>query len=922
MRPLGRADLLRVLLDDGPWALTNLAAQMGLEARVTSGDERMELAQREAVVPKPPFAEGPIPAIGERTWAPIPLQRVLARQRHEDVEAFDSGAVPIEAKELKPKKVEPPAPDAVPWARLWKRLESSLEVSVAPRRPPIHSVLDAFAKLRIQDLQRCRRERRGPKDLVLVLDRDDRLAPLWPDQGRIAARLARCLGRDGLEIETRIAGAESPVMDRRGRKVSPGAPTLFLSGWGRPEQAERVVQSFLRKETLRGLRGRPLVLLGAGEGGQRATSAPVCVMGWESEAPAPLSQRLLARWLLLRLLAIPIFIEPGLLRSLRLALPMAGADLGVELDVWAALKSMNADSGTMDPERRSQSLTELTQLLSNDPVELARLRQEQELLRPLRLQEIQRLRDDAQSAANALHEILGLWRQAASPAALHEEHLTLDVCFPQDSPRSPVLPQQIDDARSYLERVGATRKGRSSQALRGWLKRFQDRSLPDLRFGHRHSFVKKAFDEAESGAEQRWHLRQLGGEVMAAVRQAIPPQSAGAPLCEVSLRHPRISVGRQQKRLRNGHGSVILKSLVPSTTLSTDRETLKLEAFDPKIVRASAWGSGRQGLWVEVGERSERLRFHWHSPEEPDEPGGKTEGHYELDASTLPSWAADAGIDEHGAWADVSVKGVVMRMRWIPPGEFVMGSPEEEVGRFDNETQHEVTISAGYWMADAPCTQAFYKAVVRKNPSSHKEPDAPVERVSWDDAVSMIDRLNVALPGFDAQLPTEAQWEYACRAGTTTATYAGDLQDETTDPVLDPIAWYRANSEGSVQSVKKKLPNEWGLYDMLGNVYEWCQDTSSSYPEGPQLDPLDESAPAERVLRGGNCYANARYCRAAFRFARDPGSRYDWFGFRLSRGQVFVSSRGGAPSQEAEPETGRDAPRRRSWPWSRKKGKS
>ena len=146
-----------------------------------------------------------------------------------------------------------------------------------------------------------------------------------------------------------------------------------------------------------------------------------------------------------------------------------------------------------------------------------------------------------------------------------------------------------------------------------------------------------------------------------------------------------------------------------------------------------------------------------------------------------PPWASGWGRDETGAWADFTIEGkdgqqaVTQRMRWIPPGTFMMGSPETEAGRFDDETSpHEVTVVNGFWMADTACTQALWEAVMENNPSHFKGGDLPVESVSWHNAKAFIGKLNRRIPGLELSLPSEAQWEYACRAGTTSAFSFGD----------------------------------------------------------------------------------------------------------------------------------------------------
>jgi formylglycine-generating enzyme required for sulfatase activity len=288
-----------------------------------------------------------------------------------------------------------------------------------------------------------------------------------------------------------------------------------------------------------------------------------------------------------------------------------------------------------------------------------------------------------------------------------------------------------------------------------------------------------------------------------------------------------------------------------------------------------------------------------------------------LESAPRPDWAVSFGRDKYGMWADFEIpiteKTVVQRMRWVPPGRFLMGPPETEPGRYDDEgPQHEVVISHGYWLFDTPCTQVLWEAVMGKNPSRFQDPQRPVEQVSFEDVQGFLTKVNELVDGVGLNLPTESQWEYACRAGTTTPTYAGDVEivGANNAPGLDAIAWYGGNSghefdlaEGfdssdwpekqylhtraGTRKVGQKRPNAWGLYDMLGNVWEWCLDGRRDYTKDRQTDPVGSmGAGAVRVIRGGGWGYDARYVRAAIRYAIQPDDRFNGLGFRcLSSGR-------------------------------------
>src|SRR5271166_2622684 len=268
-----------------------------------------------------------------------------------------------------------------------------------------------------------------------------------------------------------------------------------------------------------------------------------------------------------------------------------------------------------------------------------------------------------------------------------------------------------------------------------------------------------------------------------------------------------------------------------------------------------------------------------------------------------PTWASEWGADRlHGPWCAFEVGDVVQRLRWIPPGIFWMGSPEDEKGRFPDEgPRHLVSIDSGFWMFDTPCTQALWEAVMGENPSSFKVADRPkegtdrpVESVSWDRCQEFLTALNSQLDGLQLSLPSEAQWEYACRAGTETARYSENL---------DAIAWYGENIGNTTHPVARKKANPWGLYDMLGNVWEWCKDVwVEDYTEKSRAAASADSASAHRVIRGGSWGDDARRVRAAFRNHRGPSVRSYGLGFRCAefRQGVVSGARQGSEAEGAE----------------------
>ena len=229
--------------------------------------------------------------------------------------------------------------------------------------------------------------------------------------------------------------------------------------------------------------------------------------------------------------------------------------------------------------------------------------------------------------------------------------------------------------------------------------------------------------------------------------------------------------------------------------------------------------------------------------------------------------------------------GVNLELVLVPAGRFSMGSPETEEERFDNEPQHAVTITKPFYMGKFPVTQQQYEQIMGKNTSRFKGKDNPAETVSWDDAQEFCKRLSRTAKQ-TVRLPTEAEWEYACRAGTRTRYYCGDSEED-----LKRAAWFQGNSKVipvdwpnfgcTTHPVGQKEANAFGLYDMLGNVWQWCRDGYDDYQTGAATDPQGPARSKWRVLRGGSAFDFPGDCRSACRGRCGLGYSQYFLGFRV-----------------------------------------
>ncbi len=408
------------------------------------------------------------------------------------------------------------------------------------------------------------------------------------------------------------------------------------------------------------------------------------------------------------------------------------------------------------------------------------------------------------------------------------------------------------------------------------------------------------------------------------------------PLLSLSLRWPRLEVealagdallgsatlelgeaallsesGLEQARAATRQPGRLLGRAATRWRLRGDYGLVRAELEQVRLPdRASSLRRDSDGLWVGMELRV----FDWVPGEAAGRAAVVTIDHSVRETwlpwgAWPPPWASRLERHRYGLVATLPLSDrVATRLRWIPPGRYLMGSPHDENGRFGDEgPQHWVTLSRGFWLGEAPCTQEEWEAVMGGNPSYFKdkaEPSRtarrPVESVSWEDCQGFCARLNERYPGMGARLPTEAEWEYACRAGTASAYNDGSACTEPygKHPAVMELGWFIENSRRETHDVKGLAPNAWDLYDLLGNVWEWCRDWYGPYSEEEQRDPLGPAQGQARVIRGGGWESTAGLCRSAQRSRYAPSGRYYDQGFRLLAGQPGEP---GKPSRSSRP---------------------
>ncbi len=892
---VSRADALRAWLALGPGGVAGPARSLGftwVEPRAPTETPVHEVETAPTGTAAPAEA-GPVPEPAA-PLAPLAFWRPVAVDRPEitaaaEPEPDSEPRQPMTAGDLRASAAPPAPPPIVAEPRLRRRLDAELRNPRPGHGIDVETLVHRLARGEsIREVPR--RLALAQARLVLVLDPSPRLKPFWEDQLDLALALIHRLGAGRVRrLPAPGAGHGGGPPDVAGDEIVLAVSDLGF--YGGPQDRERWVR-FGRRLRAEGARLRALVPCPAwrwrGPGARlwHAVDWSAPEGSGRRRRPRPLAGAPVADPVeaLLRLLAPAVRVEPGLLRCVRRLLGES-ADLGTEVDVWNHADVDGGSSRTLEIDPRS------------------RLARTGEPFGP---------GWDADLVAEVARAIVGWHRQRAG-LVWASEVAHLRVCGVPDAELGTEL---LAEAERVFARAAAGAASadpadrRIAEGVRAFWRRESDRApvrlATDRRFGPALVRAVRALRDADPEAalpagvtpgmivdlDSDLPLRRYG-VWQAADRLRVRPAGAeerGSLLVEISARQPLLMVSdglQAPLELDLGEDLVELPCPAPSALLElvTDVEAVELEA------------------WV------------------------------------LPPWASAAGRDGYGLWAAFEVEGVEQRLRWIPPGRFMMGSPEDEEGRWDGEgPRHEVTLTEGFWLGEMPCTQALWEAVMGENPSRFQSPQRPVEQVSWGICQQFLDRLNFRVRDLELELPTEAEWEFACRAGTETATWKGDLEilGANNAPVLDDIAWYGGNSgvgydleerEDTSEWPEKQYPhtwtgtrqggqkaaNPWGLRDVLGNVWEWCWDWFGSYEDEAAVDPEGPEDGTGRVLRGGSWGSYARCVRAAYRLAHVPGERGGNLGFRLSRGPWARGAKLAEQSSAASERVGRGtSPRRRS----------
>ena len=871
-------------------------------------------------------------------WALESRQRIVPKSSptSKDIELGD-GKFP----EIKPGS-QPPFSPILPWPRLWPMLKDALNGHALSRQPDELKAVSMLARGEFLGKIPLKPQKIWASFSQILVDVPLRLFPFWNDFNMVVDGVAGLVGKTGLEVFFLRLGPLEDAFDRKSMEYYPveidqyGAPLLILSDLGAYGSAKDRDDWYEFGKRMDRLGVSPIVLTPVPKHrwDKRHKSLFRMICWDDSCCSGGGKSRVITDQLpptaesLLTLCSSALRVEPGLLRELRHNLP--GADIGVEGDAWNHPDVVHTYlSFSLKPEQ-AKTYQDI----------FCKLRSKAETENDDFSEQINAVLDGSLETINKHHTYL--------PSELQlEERLTqYSFTFASNTQQEDSIPDELRRYLGWLKDGAVVHDDTDPEAVQAWIRRMglrqnsQVLNVPGaglLKAAVAQVFKNRPKDQplpeiiteddlrAARGEKkllpQQWTGVQRGEELVFRKGDKPEPRQGETPLFSISAQE-RIALDEggedEYFHLRDGLSYPLGDSSM--IRIESSQEILGISS-QLKPDWAESIYRNADGLfatlplndsvieWIlpydferEFQKRSKKapkamsfLRSGWSGYFRVGPQKGRWVNLTQLekfDDHELPdtSWSkGNYGFDQYGLYADLEIEGIIQRMRWIHPGTFLMGSPEGEPERNKNEKQHEVTLTNGFWLADTACTQQLWEKIMGENPRKLKgDAQLPIESVTWDDCQEFLQALGKRFKGLDFRLPTEAEWEYACRAGTRTPFSFGD--NITTDQA-NYNGYYPYNDGPKGENREKTVPvkdlscNQWGLYQMHGNVWEWCADWSGDYPAGSVENPKGPTKGDDRVLRGGSWIFYGRSVRSASRNRILPDFSGRYVGFRFSLGQ-------------------------------------
>jgi len=726
------------------------------------------------------------------------------------------------------KHPEPPFRPIMAWSRLWPFIKDSLGLEYDSNKIDVKKTISILSQGKT--LTRIPREHHKGWAISaqLILDFDKKLLPFWRYIFTLRERIKKMRGRSGLEILMLEDGPESYIRlfkDRHiGQKKYYGIPPIpsaifVISDLGCVDRDSNRKDQWVRfGKKLKQAGHYPIALVPCSLGIISKDLMPYWrIACWGGRVRLPRfdqdnsSPRMCisddrveneqAAESVLSLLSAAILVEPGLLREVRMLFPIREVDVATEALVW----------------NHPDVITSHTAFCIK-----------KEAIEKYRTQFKQAAPDEIREKALALIK------------KYHINHFK-GIRLEEECIKRVLRGEDLKgEGRRYIQQIVKTlydEDYKYSEGLKAYVERMFSRTHPEMR---REDAIQAAWAKINLKALKEGKIQVPEGIDLGNIAWVISKPSEPVNW-QISQKGQTLILLSKRGEATDEQGFSVSDSNVAKIKLAST--VVKLTEIEDK---------SRQGYFLHL-EPGTGHKISLKSIENIE-----LETDYEkitICSMIKEDWASQIGRDWIGLYGDVEIQGVTQRFRWIAPGRFMVGSPESEAGRYGDEAQHEVILTKGYWLAETACTQGLWEAVMGNSPSRFKEDkNNPVDTVSWKNAMEFIDKLNKLKPALCLRLPTEAEWEYACRAGTTTPFSFGE--NITPDQVnYDGNNPYSGGKKGKYREktmpVKSFPPNVWGLYEMHGNVWEWCADWyKKEYPKGSVVDPKGPLEGGFRLARG------------------------------------------------------------------------
>ncbi|WP_320005672.1 formylglycine-generating enzyme family protein [Maridesulfovibrio sp.] len=921
-----------------------------VQSGVGSGGQHNDLIQQEEASSgeSNEFPEPTEKPLKPNFWF-VESRKQLGKDRPPSSEGIDFGNGELPKLKSSPP---PPFSPISPWAKLWPIIKKALHGRKKSRQPDVVKAVRMLARGDfLLDIPLKESNVWAPFSQILV-DVHLRLFPFWNDFHMVVNGVSDLVSKSGLKTHfIRFGPLEDAINHERMEyyplQIDPyGAPLLILSdlgAYGADSDREDWCK-FGRMLHKQGI--DPIVLTPVPErlwdDRHKHLYRMIC---WDDSMPCAtdgLSKLGLPPTAesVLKLCSSALRIEPGLLRKVRRILP--GTDVGIEGLVW---NHPDVSNTYLSCSIRAEKTTDYQDGLCSIQKEARRLASDLSLV-------VDSVFDRVFKAIRDYHTALPAEVRLEEQLTQHALKLCCTDANKCSGKNPSALPEDLRHYLGWLKEGAVCFEDTDSESVQDWIRRMGMRQNKSVLNVHGADYLKSAVANAfkdlpkdqpfpeiieeddvkkargeDPVPSQIWEGLQYGEQLVFRKKTSRSSAVRGeVPLFSFSAQERlTLLAGEKEDNFELKEGllypldnlskivissskeeCVLISDLKPEWAESIYRDatglyaTLPLNDSEIKHVFPSGLGlvQGNSYVGVHTDNSDQMVRLNdikqsGHSSVDSIEKGSWINisqwENIRESGIPVPPWAETFGFDQYGLYAELNIAGITQRMRWIQPGTFTMGSPEDEPERFDSEIQHKVTLTEGFWLADTACTQELWEKVMHNNPSYFKgDAQLPVDGVSWNDCQEFIQTVNGKLNGLKLRLPTEAEWEYACRAGTETPFSFGE--NITTKQVnYDGNNPYKNGVKGEYREktvAVNKLPcNQWGLFQMHGNVWEWCADRYGEYEQESVKDPKGPADGVNRVLRGGSWFYYGWLVRSANRSRSTPDVRSDDIGFRFSLGQ-------------------------------------